>query len=110
MLLHQPVIIDVPHDMAVGKHHILFLGIAQEGHDAAQGGHPPVIQLVGVAEGGEEIQPFVFPGKVPGFPGTDMIHQGLVVALRNHAHLGDAGVDHVGQWEIDQTVPAAEGD
>ena len=39
-----------------------------------------------------------------------MIQQGLVVGVDDQAHIGDTGVDHVGEHEVNHPVPAAIGD
>ncbi len=39
-----------------------------------------------------------------------MIQQGLIVGVDDEAHIGDAGVDHVGEHEVDHAVAAAVGD
>ncbi len=66
MLLHQPVVIDVPHDMAVGN--ILFLGIAQEGHDAAQEATRPLYISSLVPKGGRKYSPSFFRERSQDFP------------------------------------------
>ena len=49
------------------------------------------------------------PSESPGFTGTDMVDQGTVFERNDESHGGDAGIGHVGQREIDQTVSSAEG-
>ena len=38
-----------------------------------------------------------------------MIHQRLIIPFGHQPHLGDARIDHIGQGEVDEPIPAAKG-
>ena len=47
--------------------------------------------------------------QIPFLPGADVVHQGLVVVLRDNAQMRDAGIGHIGQGEVDLAVAPAVG-
>ena len=104
------VVIDVGHNVAVAKQHILGLGGGQEGVDAVEGVQvAPVHPRLGPGVGGQDGQPANLSGQVPLAAGAHVVHQGVVVGFGDHPHIPDAGVYHVGKGEVHQPVPAAEG-
>ena len=67
------------------------------------------VALLTVAEGGQNPQTAVLAAQIPVLAGAQVVQKGLVALMDDDAHVGDAGVDIVGQHEVDQTIPAAEG-
>ena len=58
--------------------------------------------------GGEHIHAALFAGHIPGFAGTQMIHQGLVALLHNNTNIMDAGILQAGESDINESVSSAE--
>ena len=58
----------------------------------------------------QDVQAAVAACEVPVLAGAEVVHEGLVVVVGQHADVRDAGVDDVGKHEIDQPVPAGERD
>ena len=105
--------IEIVDRVGVGDDDILVAGFPQEVEVAVQGVEPVVPAGCDRRRGvvrRQEVQTFTFAGKVPGFAGTDVVHQGLIVLFRDDADFGDARVDHIGQGEVDETIAASEGD
>ena len=65
--------------------------------------------VLGQAERGQDAQTAGFAVEIPGLAAADMVEQGLVIALHDNADVADAGIDHGGEGQVDQAVPAAEG-
>ena len=64
--------------------------------------------LAAVCIGRHEDEPAALARKVPLFARTDMVEQGAVFILQKHCDVVNAGVDHIGQHEVDDPVAAAE--
>ena len=110
--LHHGAEVHVADHMSICHHHIGRGILPEEIQSVAQ-----LVQLaaVGLVEalagiGGENLQAAVFAVQIPLLGVAQVGHQGVIVLLGQHAHAGDAGVDHVGQSKVHQTVTAAEGD
>ena len=110
MVLDQFVEVDGAQNAAVHEDDVLFLGILQEAHGGAQR-----LQLAAIARvvirrvRRQELEAALFQVQVPLLAGADMVHQGLVVVLRDDADMTDAGIGHIGQGKVDLTVAAAVG-
>ena len=112
MLLKDLVHRQVDGHITPGQQDIVLTDVLQIVIHASQGLHAaPVLALalLGVAEGGQDAQAAVLAAQVPVLAGTQMVQQGLIALMDHHAHVGDAGVDAVGQHEVNQAVAAAEG-
>lgn len=107
--LQHLLIIDVADRVAVAQEHVILLGVGQKAADGGKRLHPVVEGGAAVAEGRQNEEAVPAAGEVPRLARAQMIHQGLVVALGDHAHLVDARIDHVGEGEVDQAVAPAEG-
>ena len=114
VILQGGAIVDVAHHVGVGQQDI---GGGGDGLQIVQG----VAQLVQFApaaagigvlggEGGQQLEAAVLAVQVPLLAVAQVVHQGVVVLLDQHAHVEDAGVDHIGQREVHQAVTSAEGD
>ena len=104
----------IGHQIAVGQHHIILPDVTQILNDAAQRLHlapegADGAPALAVSEGGQQLQSAGFAAQVPAFAGAQMVQNTLALAVHDDAHVGDTGVDHVGQDEIDHPVIAAEG-
>ena len=103
---------EVDGHVAPAQNHIVLADVLQVGVDAGQGLHAaPVLAaaLAHIAEGGQDAQAAVLPGQLPVLARAHMVQQGLVALVDDQAHVGDAGVDIVGEHEVHQTIPPAEG-
>ena len=105
----------VDDQVAVRQHHVALPDVLQVGAHPRQGLHPaPVlpgaVHQVVIGEGGQQAQAPVLPAQVPVLAGAQVVQQALVVALDGDAHVGDAGVDHAAEDEVDEAVAPREGD
>ena len=110
--LEQVVEVEVVDRVGVGDDDIFVAGMTEEVHVGVDGLDPVLIVRYGSRGrviGREDVEAFPFSREVPGFAGTDMVHQGLVVFFGDDTDFGDTGVDHVGQREVDEAVTASEG-
>ena len=104
----------VDDEVAVGQHHVVLADVAQVVHHVAQSLHlAPEVTVVApalvVGEGGQQLQAAVVAAQAPALAGAQMVQHGLALALHDDAHVGDAGVDEVGQHEIHHPVFTGEG-
>ena len=101
----------VDHQISSRQNDIVLADLLEVGGDAGQGlQHAPIFPvLFGVAEGGQDPQAAVLAAQVPILTGTHVVQQGLIALVNDNAHVGDTGVDVVGEHEINQAVTAAEG-
>ena len=106
-------VVDVAHHIGVGQQDVGRGGDGlQVVQRVAQVIHFAPVVGAGVlgGEGGQDLKPAVFAVQVILLGIVQMLHQGLIVLGGQHAHVGNAGVDHVGQHEIHHAVASAEGD
>ena len=104
----------IGHQIAVGQHHIVLPDVAQVFNDAAQCLHlapecPHHAPALAVGEGGQQLQAAGLAAQIPAFAGTQMIQHALALAVHDNAHVGDPGIDHVGQDKVHHPVIAAKG-
>ena len=111
--LQGGAVVDVTHHIGVRQQDV---GGGGNGFQVVQR-VAQVVQLAPVVgphvlggEGRQELKAAVLPVQVVLLGVVQVIHQGVVVLGGQHAHVGDAGVDHIGQHEIHQAVTPAEGD
>ena len=98
--------------IAPGQKDVVLTDVLQVVVDAGQGLHAAAVLAVaqlGVAERGQDAQAAVLAAQVPVLAGAQVVQKGLIALMDHHAHVGDAGVDAVGQHEVDEAVPPAEG-
>ena len=100
----------VDRHIAPGQDHIVLTDVLQIVGHAGQGIHvaPVLAAPLRIAKGGEDPQAAVLAGQVPVLAGTHMVQQRLIALVDDNAHVGDTGVDIVGQHKVDQAVAAAE--
>ena len=100
----------VDRHITPGQDHIVLADILQIVGHTGQGVHvaPVLASPLRIAEGGQDPQAAVLAGQIPVLAGAHMVQQGLIALVDDHAHVGDAGVDIVGQHKVDQAVTAAE--
>ena len=101
----------VHRHVAPGQNHILLADVFQIVGHAGQGVHvaPVLAAPLRIAEGGQDAQAAVAAGQLPILTGAHVVQQGLIALMYNDAHVGNAGVDIVGEHEVHQAVPPAEG-
>ena len=106
---------DVDDQVAVGQDHVGLTDFFQVGAHAGQSVHlarelPHASGTLLMGEGGQQAQAAVHTAQVPVLAGAQVVQQALVVAVQDHAHVGDAGVDHAAEDEVDNAVASREGD
>ena len=104
----------IGHQVTVRQHHIVLPDVAQKLDDASQRLHlapegPHRAPALTVREGGQQLQSAGLAAEIPAFAGAQMIQHTLALAVHDHAHVGDTGVDHVGQHKVHHPEIAAEG-
>ena len=75
-------------------------GIFQEAANGIERFDLAVGSLSRCAERRQQVQTRALSRKVPCLAGAEVVHQGLVVILRDDADLVEAGVHHVGEGEV----------
>ena len=119
LLVHTAVLVDVlerdvDDQVAVGQDHVGLADALQVGAHPGQGLHlaPELPDNAGllIGEGGQQLQPAVHPAQIPVLAGAQVVQQALVPAVEHHAHVGDPGVDHAAEDEVDDAVAPREGD
>ena len=101
--------------VAVRQHHIVLPDALEIVHHAVQRLHPAAELPVAVAalvigEGGQQRQSAEVAAEIPALSAAQMIQQRLALAVHDHAHVRDTGVDHAGEDKVDDPVIAAKGD
>ena len=101
------------HDViAVGQNGVLLLGAAQIVEVRAQRlHHAGVLAAVFPGQEGRQDEQAVVAGvQIPLLAGAEMIHQRVIVLLGDDAHVAHAGIDQIGQREVDDAIAARHGD
>ena len=85
------------------------------GANAGQGFHtapelPDIAGLLLIGEGGQESEAAVLAAEIPILAGAQVIQKALVPAVKDDAHVGDAGVDHAAEDKVDNAVAPGKGD
>ena len=107
MLLEHVCNGQVGHDVAAGQHHIVLADLLQIGVYPRQGIHASLViavPSVGVSKGGQDAQSAVLAGEIPVLARSHVIQQGLVAGVDDEAHVGHAGVDQIGEHEVNDAV------
>lgn len=101
----------VDRHVAPGQNHIVLTNVLQVVRHTGQGVHVALILAapLSIAEGRQNAQAAVLAAQVPILTGTHVVQQGLIALVNDDAHVGDTGVDVVGEHEINEAVTAAEG-
>lgn len=111
VLLHHVVKRGVEDRGGAGDQRIALGGaahIAQVGADGVE--HAGIAAGVAAGDvGRQDEQAVALAVEVPGLAAFQVVHQGVVVALRDQAHVRDVGVDQVAQEHVDDAVSAAWG-
>ena len=102
--------IDGAQHAAVGQNDIFLRGDFQEIHGGIQRLElAPVAAVVAHGKRRQEFQAALTELEVPLLPGADVVHEGLIIVLRDDADMADGGIRHVRQGEIDLTIAPAVG-
>ena len=80
---------------------------SQRLHLAPEGAHHAPALIVG--KGRQQFQAAALAAEIPALAGAQMIQHTLALAVHDDAHIGDPGVDHIGEHEVHHPVVAAEG-
>ena len=91
---------------------IVLADVVQVVRHPGQGVHGAAVvpAPAGIAEGGQDAQAAVLAAQVPVLAGAQVVQEGLIVLVDDDAHVGDAGIDIVGEHKVDEAVAPAEGE
>ncbi len=96
-------------NVAVADNNIFFTLLGQKAQNAVQRFHAAVIYLrAGLREGRHDVQAAALAHQIPFAAGAKMIHQRMIVFLRDDGNVFDAGVHHAGERKINHTIAPAE--
>ncbi|MPN16505.1 hypothetical protein SDC9_163849 [bioreactor metagenome] len=97
--------------MAAGEDDILLRAATHIPQAGADSVHAPAIEpRVSLGhERRQQEEAFTLSVQVPFLAGAEMIHQRMIVFLRNEANAGDAGVDQIRKDKVDAAISAAKG-
>ena len=105
VFLNHVVKTGVENRVPAAQKHQLLLGAAQVVHVRAQRVQNARIRAVSVApEHGKQEQAVVARVQIPRLSGLQVIHQRMVIALHQNAHVADAAVHHAGNQKVHQPI------
>ena len=110
MGLEHGLQVDVAGHIAVRHDYIILFDVLYIAVNAIKRFHLTAEVARLVREGGQHSQTTALTGQIPVLAAAQMIQQRLALLLHDHADVYNAGVDHVGEHEIDHAVAAAKGD
>ena len=107
--------VDVDDQVAVRHDDVVLTDLLQVGAHAGERLHLALKLLAAavlavVRERGQQAQPAVLAGHVPRLAVAQMVQQALIVAVQHDAHVGHAGVLHVGEHKVNDAIASAKGD
>ena len=111
MVIDHIVKIDIADNIAVGEHDVIRLHTGNGIVDALECFKSCIIEYILIVVerghvGWQDLDTARTARKVPVLTGSDMIHQRLIVIMRDNAYGGKTGVHHIGKRKIDEAVSA----
>ena len=96
--------------MAAAQHQVFLVRTADVLHDGVERVDVAAVyaRIVLGGERREHEQTVALAVQIPLLAGAEMVHQGMIVLLRDETDVPDAGVDEIRKHEVDDAVPSAE--
>ena len=111
MLAEHFLIIDIDDDVAVGHDDVFLARAAQVAEVGAQRVEHALVNagIIPREERRQNKQAVVLAVQVPFLAAAEMIHEGMIIPLRNHADVARAGIDQAGHLKVDHAIASHDG-
>ena len=113
MVVDHVVEVDIADDVTVSHYHVIGGQLRDGVADALERFQSGVRKVrshvrIEIDVGRKNLDTAGTASEVPVLTGSDMVHERVVIVLRDDVDIADVGIHHVGERKVDETVAASE--